>query len=181
MEEVTRLGYNFYLQTVLPEDLNKLLSRFEFLYSLRRDEWTKYTLSCNFRMRTAKNGILPINHQLTPLRVSPDGHLWLAVCAVSIPSAVEEYDAYITCADSPCRYALKSNHRGWVELDTISLKEEERKIILLASQGYTTEEMAREMFKSINTVKKYRKSLFEKLGTDKISGAIAYATLHKLL
>ena len=54
-------------------------------------------------------------------------------------------------------------------------------VIRLASQGYSTNAMASAMYKSINTIKKYRKDLFEKLGVSTINEAITYATLYKLI
>ncbi len=185
MDEVRMLGFNFYIQTLTPEDLQKLINinraGFAFLYRYQQADWMRYMISYNLQLYTAKKEQLLVNHQLTPLRISPDGHLWLAVCAVSLPTTLEAHDAYITCTETSKRYALKSNHHEWIELDSIELKKEEQMVIRLASQGYSTNAMASTMYKSINTIKKYRKDLFEKLGVSTINEAITYATLYKLV
>jgi DNA-binding CsgD family transcriptional regulator len=47
--------------------------------------------------------------------------------------------------------------------------------------GYTTQEIARLMFKSFDTVKGYRKSILEKFDTDSITEAINYAMIYRLI
>ncbi|WP_242401590.1 response regulator transcription factor [Porphyromonas macacae] len=54
-------------------------------------------------------------------------------------------------------------------------------MIRLANQGFSVSEIAREINRSEDSVKGYRKSLFVKLGVTNISEAIAVATHRRLI
>jgi len=61
------------------------------------------------------------------------------------------------------------------------LKPEEKQILTLAAQGFTSKEIGEQLFCSENTVKFYRKSLFEKLDVTSITEALAFATNYGLI
>ena len=44
---------------------------------------------------------------------------------------------------------------------------------MMPAQGYTTEEIADRLFRSVDTMKYHRKKLFRKLGVETISEALA--------
>lgn len=185
VEEVRNMGYDFYVRTLQPAELARIsvINRlgFKFLHLLSEEERTEYTLAYHFRMFSKDGESIQVSHQLTPpLCLAADGRIWLSLCAVSLPTVMGDYDAYITRRGAPYRYALGEDGQ-WCSIPEVSLRNTEKAIIRFASQGYSTRDMARLMCKSVDTIKKYRKSLFEKLGTDKISEVITYATLHKLL
>ena len=53
------------------------------------------------------------------------------------------------------------------------LSETEQNLLMMSAQGYTTEEIADRLFRSVDTMKYHRKKLFRKLGVETISEAIA--------
>jgi len=61
------------------------------------------------------------------------------------------------------------------------LTEVERDILRLSSQGYTMNDIADKLCKSIDTIKTYKKRLFAKLEVKSITEALSYATNYKLL
>ena len=56
---------------------------------------------------------------------------------------------------------------------TIVLTETEHNLLMMSAQGYTTEEIADRLFRSVDTMKYHRKKLFRKLGVETISEALA--------
>ena len=58
------------------------------------------------------------------------------------------------------------------------LKDMEKDVLKLSAMGYTMNEIAGEVNRSFDTVKSYRKSLFEKLGVNNITEAISFAMNH---
>ena len=54
-------------------------------------------------------------------------------------------------------------------------------MIRLANQGLSVEKIAKEINRSENSVKGYRKNIFQKLGVGNISEAIAVATNRRLI
>ena len=62
-----------------------------------------------------------------------------------------------------------------------ALTDGEKAVIILSIQGYTMTEIGDKMCLSPETIKKYRKQIFEKLGVRNITEAIIAATNNKLL
>lgn len=62
-----------------------------------------------------------------------------------------------------------------------TLTDGEKSVITLSIQGLTMTEIGDKMCLSPETIKKYRKQIFEKLGVRNISEAIIAATNNKLL
>ena len=73
-----------------------------------------------------------------------------------------------------------TSHR-WVRKQMPTLTESEKSVLTLSIQGYTMSEIADKICLSLDTIKKYRKRIFEKLDVHNISEAIVAATNNKLL
>ena len=69
----------------------------------------------------------------------------------------------------------------WRSVPYISLTEQETQVLKYSAMGYTTQEIARLMFKSLDSVKGYRKRILEKFDTDSITEAINYAMIYRLI
>ena len=67
------------------------------------------------------------------------------------------------------------------DINVIELSEEEKEVLRLVAQGFTMDNISDSMYKSIDTVKGYRKHIFEKFGTNSITQAVAYAINNKLI
>ena len=69
----------------------------------------------------------------------------------------------------------------WVRRQAPILTEGEKSVLTLSIQGYTMAEIADRICLSADTIKKYRRDIFRKLGARNISEAIVAATNSKLL
>ena len=69
----------------------------------------------------------------------------------------------------------------WVEEAKAKLSDREIEILRLYARGLTITEIAEQIFVSADTVKFHRRKLFEKIGVQNITEALAYATNNKLL
>ena len=74
---------------------------------------------------------------------------------------MSQLDAELEHTGEKREYSLES-HR-WKSRETITLKPEEKQILTLSAQGYTMKEIAGQMLRSFDTVKFYRRQIFEKL------------------
>ena len=63
----------------------------------------------------------------------------------------------------------------------MELKPEEKQVLTLSSQGYTMNEIADKMCRSVDSVKFYRRNLFERLEVKNITEALSYSAIYKLL
>lgn len=85
-ERVRELGYRFYLDYVPENELSLLLSinrtGFAFYNDIPVEERKDWYISYDFHILNKGRKIL-VNHKLTPLRLTSDGRVWLALCVVS--------------------------------------------------------------------------------------------------
>ena len=186
VEKVIEEGYDFYYQHVPEEDLEFLESvnraGFDFFSGVAVSERTKYTISYNFRLsqKESRENIL-INHQITPLKLDSMGNIWLALCLVSLASSQESSIAYITSVDLNTRWQLSLKSGRWKQIENIVLNEYEKAVIRLANRDFSVGEIAKKINRSEDSVKGYRKNIFQKLGVGNISEAISVATHRRLI
>ncbi len=185
-DEVKELGYNFYINHVPAEDLEMLLEinrvGFQFLSDIPAEENKDYTLSYDFHIvNKDSNRKRLINHQITPLRFTESGQLWLGLCAASVSSSSKSGNIVVSKNKSKEYWLYNRNIKRWEIIHRPELKEMEKDVLKLSAMGYTMNEIAGEVNRSFNTVKSYRKSLFEKLGVNNITEAISFAMNHRLI
>lgn len=182
--EVLEAGYGFYLNHVPKDELHMLSelnkAGFSFFNELPITDRLDYFISYDFHLVNNKRKIL-INHKLTPLMINKNGKIWLAICVVS-------YSAQ----DNPGHIIMKKNgsdvyweysliDHKWHKDKIKALTEEERSILLLSAQGYKMEEIASQICKSVDTVKFYKRRLFDKLEVKNITEALSFASNNRLI
>lgn len=183
---VQQEGYDFYYNHVPEEDLEFLTqvnrAGFDFFKGIAVSERTQYTISYNFRVnkQESKERVL-INHQITPLKLDSMGNIWLALCLVSLAPSQERGVAYMTAVNSNTMWQFSSKSGRWKQIESIVLNEYEKAVIRLANQGLSVGEIANEINRSEDSVKGYRKNIYQKLGVGNISEAIAVATHRRLI
>ncbi|ERI88797.1 transcriptional regulator, LuxR family [Bacteroides pyogenes F0041] len=185
-DEVRVMGYNFYISQVPPEDLDLLLeintAGFQFLQDIPTGELRDYTISYDFHIinRQSKKKWL-IHHQITPLRLTEKGQVWLALCAASISSAAKSGNIEMSKNKTKDLWVYNRGTKKWKQKKHPELKEVEMDVLKLSAMGYTMQEIADEVNRSFDSVKVYRKSLLEKLGVENIVEAINYAKNRKII
>lgn len=185
-EEMKELGYSFYVQHV-PENEQQMLleinsNGFKFFEDEIADEDKhKCYITYDFHIALEDNRNVLINHKLTPVLLTEDGRIWIAVCLVSLSphSTPGHVEFHIEGGQKYWKYDLDSHK--WKEKCIVQLKPEEKQVLSLCSQGLTMNEIADKMCKSIDSIKFYRRTLFEKIGTRNITEALTFATIYKLL
>lgn len=184
-KEVMQGGYTLLREQTVPED-RPLMA--ELINSIRVDRpWMQengssiYTISCNFHFFVNGHSVL-INHKVTPLALTNEGEVWLVLCLVSpsVHSDTGHIEATVSSPDELSVYSFE-NHRWRKRQSRLVLTEDERTMLHLSAQGYTMRQIGEKMFRSMDTVKKYRRQVFDKLGVSNISEAIAYAFSYNLL
>ena len=183
-EQMKELGYRFYLGYV-PEDEQPMLltlnkAGFAFYNDIPVDERKDWYISYDFHILNEGRKIL-VNHKLTPLALTSDGRIWLALCVVSAATHTDggHIEMHRTGTSEFFEYNISS--RRWNRRQMPSLSDGEKSVLTLSIQGYTMSEIADKICLSPDTIKKYRKRIFEKLDVRNISEAIVAATNNKLL
>lgn len=183
-DEVCRLGYRFYSDRV-PKDEQQLLltinkAGFSFYDKIPVAERKEWFISYDFHIINDGHRIL-INHKLTPLALTSDGRIWLALCAVSAATHTEAGHIEMHRTGSPEYFEYNPQSCRWNKHQIPTLTDGEKSVLTLSIQGYTMSEIADRMCLSPDTIKKYRQNIFHKLDVRNISEAIVAATNSKLL
>lgn len=184
-DKVKEMGYEFYIRQVPDSDLSLLLeinkAGFLFTKSVPVEHLLEYTLSYDFHIKQPSGQTMLINHKITPLRLTKEGKIWLIFCSVSFSSRTNAGNLEIMRKGCNTRWTYNFGCKKWKECKEIELKDVERNVLKLSAQGYTTNEIAERLYKSIDTIKSYKRKLFEKLEVGNISEAISCAVNKKLI
>ncbi len=183
-EQMKELGYRFYLEYV-PQDEQPLLldlnhAGFSFYSNIPVEERKDWFIQYDFHIINGGHPIL-VNHKLTPIATTSDGRIWLALCVVSTSNHTTPGHIEMHRVGSQEYFEYNRLTRRWDKRGMPTLTEGEKSVITLSIQGFTMSEIADKMCLSPDTIKKYRKQLFEKLGVRNITEAIIAATNNKLL
>lgn len=183
-ERVKELGYRFYLDFV-PEDEQPLLltlnkAGFAFYNDIPVSERKDWYISYDFHILYNGRKIL-INHKLTPLALTSDGRIWLALCVVSAATHTDAGHIEMHRVGTSEYFEYNTVSRRWIKKQMPTLNDGEKSVLTLSIQGYTMSEIADKICLSPDTIKKYRKRIFEKLEVRNISEAIVAATNNKLI
>lgn len=184
-EEVQEMGYLFYFKYVLKQDLDLLLKintvGFEFYDKIPANERKFHTISYDFHLKNQEGKIILINQKLTPLFLTNDGKIWKAICIVSLSNEHQSGNIKIfKKGDNKIfKYDLESDF--WKSEEKIELSDREKEVLSFSIRGFTINEIADAIFVSPDTVKFHRRKLFDKLGVNNISEAVAFATNNKLI
>ncbi len=183
-EEMKELGYRFYLDYVPEEEQSMLLllnrAGFDFYNNIPVAERKDWYISYDFHILNAGRKIL-VNHKLTPLALTSDGRIWLALCVVSAATHTDAGHIEMHRVDSSDFFEYNMNTCRWDKRQMPILTDGEKLVLTLSIQGYTMMDIADSMCLSPVTIKKYRQRIFEKLDVRNISEAIVAATNNKLL
>lgn len=183
-EDMKELGYRFYLDYVPEEEQPMLLSLnragFDFYNNISVAERKDWYISYDFHILNAGRKIL-VNHKLTPLALTSDGRIWLALCVVSAATHTDAGHIEMHRAGSSDFFEYNMDTHCWNKRQMPVLTDGEKLVLTLSIQGYTMSEIADRMCFSPVTIKKYRQRIFEKLDVRNISEAIVAATNNRLL
>lgn len=112
-----------------------------------------------------------ITQKFTPLKLTKDGKLWLGLFYYTVSSHktggnilfIEEHHRY-TYDLIQKKFVLQQNYEKLTKI--------EKAIIHRSFKGLTTEQTAKELYKSVDTIKTYKKRLFKKFRASSMNEAI---------
>ncbi|SFH23336.1 response regulator transcription factor [Pedobacter insulae] len=181
--EVLNLGYQFYFQHVPEQDL-KLLDQineagFDFFKNLPASDKRQYSITYDFHLVNKDGRKILINHKLTPLFLTSDGRMWKAICIVSISHHKNAGHVVIYKQGSEQKWELSLGTSIWHKSIKPQLTKREIEILRLHAQGLTINQIAEKIFVATDTVKYYRRRIFERFGVSNMVEALSYAVSSK--
>ena len=125
--------------------------------------------------------LIMVCHKLRFLDFDNDGNPRYMIGLVS-PSVHSDGPVILAAIeDTDYVFSYSSENRKWEPLRVVYLSGDERSMLRLTMQGFSLDQIGRLMFKSVETIKFYRRQVFSKLGVKNISEAIAYATQYGMI
>lgn len=183
-DKIKSAGYQFYLDYVPEKEQQMLLEinkkGFDLFNEIPLAERLDYTISYDFHIIHGRKLRL-VNHHLTPMVLTKDGRIWLALCTISMSSRNTPGHIIMKKSDSKSYYEYALEKHKWIKKEGITLSEAERDVLILSAQGYTMNDIADNLCKSVDTIKAYKRALFSKLEVKNIAEALSYATNYRLL
>lgn len=173
-----------FIDCVSPEDLKILVEitnkGFRLFNTLPIRERKDYTMS--YDLHVIKEGKKQlVNYKLTPLILTKDGRIWLAMCTISLAARNKAGNVIMRKSGSEMFYLYSLYHHKWEEINEAVLTDREHEVLTLSTQGYTMAEIADNICKSVDTVKACRRSIFQKLDVRNITEAVVYAQNNQLI
>ena len=183
--EVMALGYEFYFRNVPEGDLNLLHlineAGFDFFAGLRGDERSLYSITYDFHLRNREGKNVLINHKLTPLLLTSAGMMRKAMCKVSISHHRNPGNVYIYRQGSEIIWEFDLEERVWRKQEKPKLTKREVEVLHLYARGLSISEIAEALSVTVDTVKYYRRQIFDRLNVSTIAEALAYAVNSKIV
>lgn len=183
--EVLRMGYDFYFKNVPEADLELLNTineaGFDFFKEVPDEEKKRYSITYDFHLINKEGRHMLINHKLTPLFLTSEGKMWKAMCIVSISHHPSPGNVYIHKQGTNDLWQLEIKDKVWRKSEKPTLTKREVEILHLYAQGLTINQIAEKIFVAPDTVKYYRRRIFERLGVSNTVAALSYAVNSKII
>lgn len=184
-QEVLEMGYEFYFKNVPESDLKLLTlineTGFDFFEKIPAGEKKGYSINYDFNLIKKDGKPVLINHKLTPLFLTADGKMWKAMCLVSISNNQNAGNAIIDKEGSDEIWKLNIENGIWCKVLKPQLSERELEVLRLYAQGLTINQIADKIFVAPDTVKYYRRRIFESFNASNIVEALSYAVNNKII
>lgn len=120
-----------------------------------------------------------ISQKFTPLKFRPDGRLWLGMfCIRTSPNKSCDH---IAVFGDGFRYIYDFEKKQFLPFtEKMQLTLMEKAILLRTTKGLTTEQIADDLCRSVNTIKTHKRRLFEKLHVTSMNEAISFVSNYDL-
>ncbi|MBR1785316.1 MAG: helix-turn-helix transcriptional regulator [Bacteroidales bacterium] len=182
--DVTSHGINTLDRLIPDEDISQLSDVAETVLSaynnMPSEIRAKMMLYLNFHIKYDRRQIM-VCHKLKLLNFDHSGtpHIMLGLVA---PSPYDG-DASIMASIPGTGHLYKCSYvdHSWQLIHLGQLSPDELTMLRLTIQGHSIERIAALMFKSADSIKFYRRQVFQKLNVKNITEAIAYATHYCLI
>lgn len=183
-ERIKEFGYELYINHVPDRDLEMLKEinkkGFDFINELPAEERMEYSITYDFHLMNGRRQRL-VSHRITPLVLTGDGRVWLALCTVAM--SAHDKPGNIIMKKEKCNtfYEYSLDRHKWIKKAGIALSDTERDVLMLSTQGYTMNDISDRLCKSVDTIKACKRNMFAKMNVRNIAEALSYAINYRLI
>lgn len=179
-EEVMPLGHSFFTRFLSEKELAMLPKLDHAIKTLfghaHQSELIDETLSVDINMTLGGKRIL-VNYKIKLFATDCDGRPWLVLGLVSRSAVREGGQIIVGNAKSHerRRFVDDEGPGHWEMMPYDRLSDLEMEMLSLSSRGYSLDEIAKMLHRSVPAVKHYRKQVFDRLGVKNVAHALALA------
>lgn len=181
---IKEFGYELYIQHVPPREsamLKEINDKgFALFNNIPYADRMDYTITYDFHIINGRKKHL-VNHKLTPLVLTKDGRIWLALCTISLSARNTPGKIIMRKENSDMYYEYSLERKNWIKKQCITLSPIEKDVLRLSTQGYTMKDIAEKLYKSVDTIKACKRAMFAKLEVKNIAEALFFAANYKML
>ncbi len=182
--DIQRESTNPYWALIHDEDLDLMLEArdayLKLFDKLSIGQRQKHTFVIDTRIILHRRAYV-ITQKFTPLKLRPDGKLWLGLFCMTTSSNKNVESKHMAVFGEGFRYVYNQKNKSFQPLGRdIQLTLMEKAILLRASKGLTLEQIAQELYKSVNTIKTHRSRLFNKLQVNSMREALIFVSNYNL-
>lgn len=180
--DIQRKSYNPFWSLMEQKDYN-LMTEIEKAYKdlvcrLKDEEKRQHTFVTSYHIWFRKRKQV-ITQKFTPLKLHPDGTLWLGLFQMTISPNNTCGKTAVIGVDFKYSYDLsKRTFLPYNEFAGLTLLE--KAILLKTAEGISSKQIADDLCKSINTIKTHKERLFAKLGVSSMNEALAFVSKYNL-
>lgn len=180
--DIQRKSSNIYWSLILADDFDIIFevrnAYIEFVKNLSLEERLNHTFVIDYRIKLHGQHCM-VTQKFTPLKLESDGNIWLGLFCIT--TSTHKSCGNISIFGNNFRYTYDFAEKSFIPFSEYAkLTLMEKYIVLRAAQGLTTEQIASDLCKSINTIKTHKSRLFEKLHVRSITEAITVAQNYNL-
>lgn len=180
--DIQRESQNPYWSLIVEDDLAVLLDTraayLESFKSFKSKQKLNHTFVINYRIRL-RGRDYTITQKFTPLKLRPNGDLWLGLFCIT--TSTYKACEHIAVFGDKFRYTYDFEKKAFLPFyENMELTMMEKAILMHAAKGLTTEQIADNLCRSVNTIKTHKSRLFAKLRVSSTSEAITFVQNYNL-
>lgn len=180
--DIQRKSYNPYWSLMDQKDyelMTEIAKAYKDLVSeLKEDKKRQHAFVMSFHIWIKKQKRI-ITQKFTPLRLHPDGTLWIGLFLMEISSGNRCRKPAVFGVDF--MYSYDWDKRKFLPyLVSARLTIVEKAILLRFAEGLSTKQIANDLCISINTIKTHKERLFAKLNVSSMNEALAFVLNYNL-
>lgn len=182
MKDFQRDCPNPYWSLIVEDDFDILVKTrkayYEVVDKFSHEDKLNHTVVTDYRIML-RNRPFTITQKFSPLAIREDGSLWLGLFLIT--HSPNKKCEHIALFGKNFRYVYDFNCRRFVTfMENMNLTKMEKAILSMSAKGLTTEQIAEELCRSVNTIKTHKKRLFKKLHVQSIAEALTFVSNYNL-
>lgn len=150
----------------------------EFAKGFTPKQKSNHTFAINYRIRTRRRDYM-VTQKFTPLKLCTNGKYWLGL--FNITNSTHKTCEHAAIFGNNFRYIYDFKQKRFQPFNEhLELTLIEKAILLRAVKGFTTEQIADDLYRSVNTIKTHKSRLFDKLHVISMIEAITFIQNYNL-